>query len=200
MNTLCRQLRIPAAVLLLVLAPPHAHPEASAGMVTYVWGPLAGLGYDITYPQGQYLYFSTLDGVLTIGYDPDALGQSFIDVSTGRPGFGATAYGLDVAVEANAITLTGTFGHGGVIEASIVGDPGPLDSRGHPESLDSLLGSFAGVGVRPSYHGNELTFSGQTIPEPSSLLTLTIGLGGVWLTWASRRMKGRSRASISSRA
>jgi hypothetical protein len=162
-----------------------------------VWGPIGGLGYYVTYPQAEYLYFATFDGELTIGYDPADLGGSSIAISTGRPGYGATARGLDVAVSADGVTFTGEFDLGGEIRASFVGDPGPLDPLGHPESLDPLLGDPVEVSVLPSYHGNQLTFSGRMIPEPPSLLILTIGIGGVWVSrvLGSRMARVRTRAT-----
>jgi hypothetical protein len=197
LNGSCRPISISAAAFLLLLAPPYGQSGASAGTMTAVWGPIGGLGYYVTYPQAVFLYFATFDGELTIGYDPADLRESFIELSTGRPGYGAAASGLDVVVSADRVTFTGEFELGGEIRASFVGDPGPLDPLGHPESLDPFLGDPVEVVVSPSYHGDQLTFSGRTIPEPSSLLILTIGIGGVWVSrvLGSRMARVRARAT-----
>ena len=84
----CRQLLIPAAVLAMVLALPWGHPRALGG--TYTWGPIVGYGYYISYDDNQFIPFSTGNGEVTIGYDPDNLDASYIDVSTGSPGYGVS--------------------------------------------------------------------------------------------------------------
>jgi hypothetical protein len=84
------------------------------------------------------------------------------------------------------VILYGHFGLVGVVGAAIIGNPGPLDCRGDPLSLDSLLGDKAYVVISQSYHGNMLTFSGQSIPEPSSLLMLALGIGGISVACVAR--------------
>jgi hypothetical protein len=180
------------AVLLLALASPGM-PTASAG--TYVWGPIAGLGYYQPPPLYEpTIHFSSFGGTLTIDYDPNDLEYSSIDVETGNPAYGATGVFLTVSVSSDTVTISGQFGHGGVVSAAIIGNPGPLDSRGDPLSLDSLIGDKVYVSISPSYHGNVLTFSGQSVPEPSSLLTLALGIGGVSVVCAARiRRRGSIR-------
>jgi hypothetical protein len=179
------------AVLLLALGSPGI-PTASAG--TYVWGPIDGLGYY----QPPPLYepttcFRSFGGTLTVHYDPNDLQYSSIDVETGNPAYGATGVSLTVSVSSDLVTISGQFGHGGVVSAAIIGDPGPLDSRGDPLSLDSLIGDKVYVCINPSYHGDILCFSGQSVPEPSSLLTLALGIGTVSVICAART---RRRGSI----
>jgi len=160
-----RRLRVPAAILLLALASPGI-PTASAG--TYVWADIAGYGYYQPPPLYQpIIYFSSFGGTLTIDYDPNDLVDSSIDVETGNSAYGATGDFLTVSVGSDSVTISGQFGNGGVVGATIIGDPGPLDSWGDPLSLDSLLGDKVYVSIDPSYHGNVLTFSGQSVPEPS---------------------------------
>jgi hypothetical protein len=191
LSKFCGQLRIPAAVFLLVLSPPWGHTEATAGLVTYTWAPITGGGYFVTYPQNQVLRFSTSNGELTIGYDPDDLQASYIDVSTGSPGYGEyAAYSFTVSMTADYVNLTAYDPIGGRATASLIGNPGPLTPQGIPESLDSLLGDQAIVGAFGGFHDG-LTFGGQSVPEPSSLLMLALGLGGLPLVYAVRRMKKR---------
>ena len=72
----------------------------------------------------------------------------------------------------------------------LAGNPGPLNSQGDPESLNSLLGPCVSVGAYGGFH-NELYFNGQSVPEPSSLLTLALGIGEVSLACAARRLRKR---------
>ncbi len=186
---LCRQLLIPAAVLAMVLAPPWGHPRALGG--TYTWSPIAGYGYYITYPDNQFIPFNTRSGEVTVGYDPDNLDASYIDVSTGSPGYSdSDPYDFSVSVSADGVTLTAADGSGGSACVFLGGNPGPLDAQGDPESLNSLLGPCMSVGANGGFH-NELFFSGQSVPEPSSLLTLALGIGEVTLAYAARRMRKR---------
>jgi hypothetical protein len=189
MNRLPRRPRVAAAGPLLALALALLPGPATAG--TYTWGPIIGLGNDQPPPLYQPIYFSSSGGTLTIDYDPNDLVHSRIDVETGNPAYGATGSFLTVSVLPGSVTITGSFQLGGVVGATIFGDPGPLDSQGNPLSLDSLLGDKVEVGVSPSYHSNELTFRGQSVPEPSSLLTLALGIGGVSVARAVRRLKRR---------
>jgi hypothetical protein len=105
-----RRLRIPAAILLLVLAPPCGRTEAMAGLVTYDWAPLVGGGYFVTYPEGQFIPIHTYDGELTIGYDPDSLRSSYIEFSTGSPGYGADGdINFTVSISPQGVTFTTLF-------------------------------------------------------------------------------------------
>ena len=180
-----RQAMILVAVPLLLLAPPSGPPEASAGRVLYEWGPIVGYGHIVTYPENQYIDFTTRDGELTIGYDPDDLVDSFIEFSTGSRGYDVIA--RDITVSGS--TFTAMYQNGGTITVTIAGDPGPLDGNGDPVSLSPLLGDLATVDVTPSYHGLQLTFSGAQIavPEPTPLLTLALGIGWVAASSAARR-------------
>ena len=189
-----RQATILVAAFLLLLAPPFGPPEASAGQVLYEWGPIVGYGYVVTYPENQFIDFTTRNGGLTIGYDPDDLMDSFIAFSTGSPGYDVIARDITVSGD----TFTAMYQNGGTITVSIDGDPGPLDGNGDPVSLSPLLRDLASVDVTPSYHGLQLTFSGAqvAVPEPTSLLTLALGIGWVAASSAARRGEtaGPSRA------
>src|SRR5689334_20273542 len=145
-----RRLCVFAAILLHALASPGI-PTASAG--TYVWGPIAGYGYYQPPPLYEpIIYFSSFGGTLTIDYDPEDLKDSTIDVETGNSAYGATGVSFNVSVSSDTVTISGHFGHGGIVSASFIGDPGPLDLWGDPLSLDSLLGEKVYVGISPSYH------------------------------------------------
>ncbi len=140
----CRQLLIPAAVLAMVLAPPWGHPRALGG--TYTWAPIVGYGYYISYPENQVIPLGIAD--VTIGYDPDNLYASFIDVSTGRPGYGVfDPYDFSVSASADGVGFTADDLSGGNVFVSLAGHAGPLNSQGDPESLDSLLGPGMSVGA-----------------------------------------------------
>ena len=186
---LCRRLLILAAVFSMVLAPPWGHPQSLGG--TYTWSPIVGYGYDITYPDNQFIPFSTRSGQVTVGYDPDNVDASYIDVSTGGPGYGdSDPYDFSISVSAHGVSLTADDRTGGSAYVFLAGNPGPLNSQGNPESLNSLLGPCASVTVYGGFHDG-LYFSGQSVPEPSSLLTLALGIGGVSLAYAARRMRQR---------
>lgn len=183
----CRRLLFPAAVLAMVLAPPWGHPEALGG--TYTWGPLIGGGYDVPYDGDQYISFNTRNGSMTIGYDPDNLDASYIDVSTGGPGYTFLAeYDFSISVSATGVTLTADDRTGGSAYVFLAGNPGPLNSQRDPESLNSLLGPRASVGAQGGFHNN-FYFSGQSVPEPSSLLTLALGISEVSLAYAAWRIR-----------
>ena len=128
---------------------------------------------------------------MTIGYDPNNLDASYIDVSSGSQGYGESALNdFAVSVSAHGVSLSADDRTGGSAELFLAGNPGPLNSQGDPESLNSLLGPRMSVGAYGGFH-NELYFSGQSLPEPSSLLTLALGIREVSLARAARRMGKR---------
>ena len=173
----CRQLLIPAAVLAMVLASPWGHPRALGG--TYTWASIAGYGYYITYPDNQVIPLGIAE--VTIGYDPDNLNASFIDVSLGDQGYGdSDLYDFSVSVSADSVGLTADDRTGGIVFVSLAGNAGPLNSQGDPESLNSLLGPCMSVTAYGGFH-NQFYFNGQSVPEPSSLLILALGIGEVAL-------------------
>src|SRR5262249_35596775 len=151
-----RRSYVQVAVLELAVASPYMS-RASAG--TYVWGPIAGFGDYQPAPLYEDRWFRSFGGTLTIDYGPNDPNNSSLDVETGNPAYGAIGSLLTVSVSADSITISGRFGNGGVVGATIIGNPGPLDSWGDPLSLDSLLGDKVYVGISPSYHGNVLTFT-----------------------------------------
>lgn len=183
-----RKLLVPAAVLLVFAASPWGHPVASAG-----WGPVVGGGsYFDTNSSGGLTYFTANNGSFFITYYPDNLEASSIYVSTGSPGYRADADRF-FSVSNGGTTFSAYYGNGGTVTLSFTGNPGPLNSDGDPLSLDDLEHSGGIVLVEPSYNVDELFFSGQfaSVPEPSSLLTITLGIGGVGLAICYRRRKKR---------
>ena len=184
----CRQLLILAAVLSIVVASPWGHPQALGG--TYTWAPIVGNGYYMSYDDGQFISFSTGNGEVTIGYDPDNLDASYIDVSTGSPGYGVfDPYDCSISVSAYGVSFTADDRTGGSVYVVLAGNPGPLNSQGDPESLNSLLGPCAVSAYGGFQYG--LFFTGQSVPEPTSLLTLALGIGQVSLACAAGHMRKR---------
>jgi hypothetical protein len=185
-------LLIPAVVLMLVLVPPFGQPEAIADLVVYSWGPIEGSGrYTNTFGT-PVDYFTTGNASLTIGFDPDAflLSGSYLTFSTGSPAYTVQAeYEFGFSDFFGLFEISAIYENGGMVIALFDGSPGPLNSQGDPESLDSLLGCLVSVEVTPLYHGDELSFSGQLVPEPPSLLTLTLAISGISLVHLVLRAK-----------
>ena len=183
-----RKLLVPAAVLLVFAASPWGHPVASAG-----WTPVVGGGsYFDTNSSGGLTYFTTRNGSFDIFYDPNNLEASSIYVSTGSPGYSADADRY-FSVSNGGTTFSAYYGNGGTVTLNFEGNPGPLNSDGDPLSLNDLDRSGGIVLVEPSYNVDELFFSGQfaSVPEPSSLLTYSLGIGVVLLASISLRKKKR---------
>jgi hypothetical protein len=174
-----------------------AGPEASAGTVQYEWAPVAGGGM---YQQSQGPgsgSFESYDGYLIINYDPDNPLACTAGAFVGAPikeGFGAGGGG---GAGTLAITLSGDelLLHGSNIASSIsvalTSDPGPLNSLGLPETLGGFLGQSAhvsgGVGKCQPLFFFFVGQAGPGAPEPSGLLILALGIGGIALARAKRR-------------
>jgi hypothetical protein len=180
------------AVLLLALPSPCL-PSASAG--TYTWGPIAGIGYYQAPPLYETVYFTAYDGTLSLNYNYNpggGGGDLSMEFSLPSVGFDAIAGGAFTATaEGGGVLLSAEYSTGGVISVFAPGALGPVDADGEPMSLTLLTTSPVYVGVSPMYHGLELTFSGQSVPEPSSLLTLALGISAVAVAAAARHVRRR---------
>jgi hypothetical protein len=181
---------VPVAALLL-FSPPCGLTEASAGMSYYSAYPVVGSGYYIDYPLNQLSRFNFFDGSVGIGYDPDNLESSFIYVSSGTAGYSVGAYvGFRVSVSSVGVTFSALEPDGSSASAFFFGDPGPLNSDGIPVSLDYLDAENATAFITGAggYH-DEYYFSGQSIPEPSSIAMLPVGIGFVVACLARSKKK-----------
>lgn len=193
-----------AVWVLLAVVSPWGCPEASAGLATYEWYPLSGGGYEITYPGNQEIPFTADGGSLLIGYDPDSPSNSFIDVWIGGPGFQVTAFEDFQASSAfGGLTLSALGSYGQSVTVIFPGGTGPLGAPWPPESLDAFVDTSPTVEVRGAYDmPDQFVFNGQAeaVPEPSALVSLIVGVGGVWLAGLARRRIGAMRAGADSRA
>jgi hypothetical protein len=180
-----------ASVALSILAALAAPPAASAGFAIYRWGPVVGYGSYFNTSTGQTTDFTTNDGDLSIGYDPDQILSSYIDINTGSPGYEVRTTGpLSISASSTEVLLSASYGTGGNVYVTLDGNPGPLNSDGNPESLNPLLDHPAYVTVTPAYH-IELTFVGAAVPEPSSFASLAIGCGVASIACAMRSERRR---------
>lgn len=169
--------RCVAVALPLVVLSAWRPGEASAGPVVYGWSPLAGSGYMLTYPGEQYLPFATGDACLTIDYDPNDPLDCSLELSSGDTGYEVTAYGdLQFVVASGSLLITATGSGGQFAAVSLIGDTGPLNGEGLPESLAGFADVYAtGQG---GYH-DQFFFGVQSVPEPSGLLLAMIGLASL---------------------
>lgn len=166
--------------------------EASAEMVIYHWGPVTGWAYGWVAPDYHSVSFTTTNGELTIGYDPDNASSSYIDLSTGGAGYELVS---DAQFTASGGYFSAMYGRGGWIYVSFYGDPGPVNMAGHPESLYPLVGASAIVWTTAAGQGVELNFNGSVAagvaPEPSALVMQALGLGAVSLAGLAARRRRR---------
>lgn len=175
----------------LVLSPPIELSTARAGLVVYNWGPFEGEGYVLPYFVNEPIPFSFNNGALTIGYDPDDLSDSYIEVSAG----GITEYAWEdftVTLVSGQISFVAYDDSGGDAYASFTANPGPLNAQGLPDSLDTLLGQSFTVGASGGFH-NQFYIDGGVLPEPPSLFTFGIGAGIVLLVYG--RFRGKEHGS-----
>ena len=89
-------------------------------------------------------------------------------------------------------------GGGSTIAVTLTGDPGPLTPGGLPETLDGFLDQWAEVrGATGTTFGTGVFFvgvAGAGAPEPSGLLMLGLGAGGVAMLGYTARRRARPRA------
>jgi hypothetical protein len=174
-----------AAAFLLLAAPARAE--------SYRWGPIFGSG------EYRQIPFSTTDAELIISYVNQSRNNTVefivpeqgIDAHFGGSTPGGSLFqtfpmpdGLEIVASDGALRGSTT------IQVFLYGDVGPLDPMGQPESLAGLVGGRAFVRTAPEPLFG-LYFVGSTVPEPSALLLLALGIGGVSVARAVRRMKKR---------
>lgn len=196
------QERMWKAAALAVLISAWGNPAATAGAVQYTWGPLSGSGTYSSTGVGPFISYTTTSGYLDLTYDPNNILNDVILGYVGDPVDGT--FGGPQPIDNFSVTLSGdylTFADtSGLADATfdvvLAGTPGPLAPDGLPESLAGFLaepaGVYAAVGstlgtgffFRGSAADSELP--GPPAPEPSSLVMLTLGLGGAILVRRGR--------------
>jgi hypothetical protein len=191
MNRLIPRSWITAGVLLLVFVPPFI-PAAWAD--SFICSNLIGTGSYEPSPGSPLVDFYTTHAVMTIDYTlfPGGLRRGSLSLSLPDQGVGVL-----FPDDPQFFHLTGGIAFvafafdGGEADAFLAGDPGPLDQFGNPLSLEGLLGRRVSVRAFPP-NPVGLTFTGGTVPEPSSLPTLATGIGGVALACVVRRTRERT--------
>jgi hypothetical protein len=183
-----------ATLLGFALAPSCAHGQGNV----YTWN-FSGSG---TYSPslinpGPYDFSSS--GTLSIYYgepNPTASVVGAISVTFDSPVIAPfpILYNLDtISATSSSTSFVGDFA-GQIIDVSFNGNPGPLNAPGGiPVTLNAQLGQDGTFSIlqNPISYGAPDTFNGalSPVPEPSSLLMLALGLGGVAIASCARRSR-----------
>jgi hypothetical protein len=144
-------------------------PRASVAGTFYSWSPLHGAGWEDNYSlNDDYQTFATDTGSLTVYWDPASMiPDSYVAASSGTAGYEVMAYNPSWAGD----MLTGVGLDGATVTVF-------------------FSGGDVSVSVQGGYH-QEFGFQLQSVPEPSSLLMLPLGMAGVALGLAARRARKR---------
>jgi hypothetical protein len=165
---------------------------------SFTWSHIAGTGSYKPSFFSPLVDFSTADAVLTISYDLYIFG-----IRRGLLRLSLPDLGVDVVYQSGPAFYHFPGGGGigvafsaenldsGYATAVLTGDPGPLDRFGNPLSLEGMLGNPVAVDAHPPNAFDLTFFSSRPVPEPSALLMLALGIGGVSLACAGRCMKRR---------
>jgi hypothetical protein len=140
----------------------------------------------------------TWDGSLSLTYDPDNerndLFVGTVVTPAGPMSFGAGGRPparVSLSLVGDSFYLGGDDGNivYSTIRVTLTGDPGPLNAQGLPLSLDGFLDQPPQVtGTASSPTGWFVRFDGLAgVPEPSSLLMLSLGFGGTALCGVASR-------------
>lgn len=192
------------AALIAVASPPRA-PAATR---TWSWGPLDGEGY--TYAaDGTATPFAVAGATLSITYDPaTAPSGASLTVSPGDAPDGVPATTFRTLawsamtgepLEVDGIAIDGT-------QVQVIFDghyTGSFGFTGWPESLDTVIGAPVEVGVWKSAYDLEYNYGligpPPVVPEPSGLVLLMVGVGGVMvIAWSRSTLRADPAASIAS--
>ncbi len=172
----------PALAILLSTASQFGCREAYAQ-----YGPVVGDGYAFSTVDLQTTDFTTNNGSFDLNYIPSDPFNSSIYVSTGSAGYSFFA-DRNFSVSSDGTMFSADYGYDGSITLSFYGTGGSIAVQ--PSWIDDgdevYFEGFFGPASNPP-HGS--------VPEPSSLLTLALGVGGLLLARHVGRGKWRLRAA-----
>lgn len=172
-------------------------PHAAAGPMGYNWGPLSGT---ITYTDAggiTHQFPAGNNGMAGVIYDPDDLADSSLTVDAGWMGFGVTTTkGIQVIVTGSgssaSVVILGVDDVGDSASLFLTGDPGPLDANGLPLTLDAYVGAAVSAAASDNPRADPAyRYSGQSVPEPSSLLMGGLTLAAIGLAARRGRLTDR---------